>query len=564
MGNKKTVEDFIALLNLSNKEEIGEINLETVIRNTFSFVYAIWGSGQKFDEFTDHGIRHSYETLKNALEIAEKIIVNQSLNDLEKTILAIACLIHDIGMQCQKYNKWQSYTPGKIRKSHCGIGFEMFRKVLEGDKEDLPNFAMTNPDMEKPLIIEKAMYVAFSHCSKDEMARKLWENLKNDEVKNVKRRLKLLAGLLRLGDELDMCFDRVPEINRVISSTLSPESKAHWACCYYIKNVKIEAGANGKGSLRVNLSWIAPDDEAQIDKIRKLITELRVQHFNQEVDLIKAYLKEEETVPEPIIEKIERLPEPEKSNAVMQLPLEIDNYLTTNLYPYTYSKKILKMPKNLTEIEDQTFTEAKSISDEFIRLGEGVIPAHYVLKTGFHTDKYIKCRDLVCDNNFTIALVKALKEKFTREFKPTRVVSIGTTAIRIGNLLSVSLNIPFSYAVGDVEIALNKFPLSTSFERYEKVILISPKDSLLIIDDILGVGTVFEKIMDQLKRLGVRESNIVFFYIYSLGHQKEFLEKYPNVKIYFLNAYPDIKYWQEEKDGSCEFCKDQPKIRNYE
>ena len=556
------MEDFIHMLNLREPKLFG-IDLEAVIRNTYSFVEKIWASGQMLDKFTDHGIGHSYETLKNALDIADKLLVHCPLNVLEKTILVIACLIHDIGMQCVKYSKWKKLSPNEVRKSHCSIGFDMFKIALCKRNSDVPKFTMNNPDIEKPLILEKALIVAFSHCSEDERAKELWKNLKNDEVRNTKRRLKLLAGLLRLGDELDMCFDRVPEINRIMSSTLPVESKAHWACCYYVKNAKPEAGANGKGSMRVVLSWHAPNDEDQIDKIRKLLTELRVQRFNQEIDLVKTYLKEEETVPEPIIEKIERLPEPEKTASVRKLPKEIVEYIVTKLYPYTFGKG-LEIPENLIEIKDQSFTIAKTISDEFIRLGKGVIPAHYVLKTRFHTDKYIKCRDLVCNNNFVIELVKALKKKFVAEFRPTRVVSIGTSAIRIGSLLSIVLSVPFSYAVGEVEIALDKFPSSASFERYEKVILISPKDKLLIIDDILGVGTVFEKIMKQLTNLGVEMANVVFFYIYSLGHEKKFLEKFPKVRVYFLNAYPDIKYWQEKTNGGCEFCKNKPEIRNFE
>jgi len=558
----KSVEDFIEILELS-KRELFDIDLESIISDTFSFVERIWSAGQKLDEFTDHGIGHSYEALKNALDIADKITVSHSLNDLEKTILAVACLIHDIGMQCKKYDKWRNLEANNIRSSHCSIGFEMFEIVLEKKKSDLPNLAIREEGAEKSLIFEKAMYVAFSHCSRDKTAQKLWRKLTNDEVKGEKRRLKLLAGLLRLGDELDMCFDRIMEINRLASSTLSAESKAHWACCYYIKNVKIESGANGKGSMRVRIDWRAPKDKEQIDKIRKLITEKRIQHFNQEVNLIKPYLKEADSSPEPILEEIKELGNPEESEHLITLPKEVEDYLVKELYPYTFSQKTMEVPQNLIEINESSFGKAKSISDDFIRLGKGVIPAHYVLKTGFHTDKYIKCRDLICNNDFTIALVKALKEKFS-EFKPTRVVSIGTTAIRIGSLLSILFEVPFSYAVGEVEILLDKFTSIKNFNHYEKMTFISKQDRLLIIDDILGMGTVFEKIMSQLKKLEIPEDNVVFFYIYSLGHNKKFVENYRKVKIYFLNAYPDINYWQQESDGSCKYCKDQPEIRNYE
>ena len=223
MIRNKSVDEFIKILKLS-KNKFTEIDLEAIIRDTFIFAEKIWSLGQKLDEFTDHGIKHSYRTLKKSLEIADKILVNHPLSDLEKTILAVACLIHDIGMQCQKYSKWKNFDAKKVRLSHCEIGYEMFRKVLEGEREDLPE--LKYEEQEKPLIFEKAMYVAFSHCSKDKKAQKLWKNLKNDEVIGEKRRLKLLAALLRLGDELDMCFDRVPEINKLASSTLSAESKA--------------------------------------------------------------------------------------------------------------------------------------------------------------------------------------------------------------------------------------------------------------------------------------------------------------------------------------------------
>jgi len=561
---EESVDEFLKLLNLNKDKKFGSIDLEAVVRNTYSFVKNIWSSGQKLDKFTDHGIRHSYKTLENALKIADRIIVRYPLNGLEKTILAVACLIHDIGMQCKKYNKWEDLDPDEIRRSHCRIGLEMFKRILEGDSEDLPSLAIDNSELVKPVILEKAMNVAFSHCSMDRKAQELWAKLKNQPITGIPCRLKLLAGLLRLGDELDMCFDRIPEVNRIGSSTLPVESKAHWVCCYYITNVKIESGAGGKGSMRVSIDWWAPNNKDQIDKIRKLIIEKRIHHFNEEIRLINSYLKEQDSIPEPILAEIKELPEPEINESILELPKDVEDHLTRDLYPYTFSKKTVEIPKNLIEINESSFDWVKSKSHEFISLNKGVIPAHYVLKTGFHTNKYIKCRDLICDNDFTLELAKALKEKFSREFKPTRVVSIGTTAIRIGSLLSIFLEVPFSYAVGEVEIALDEFPPSPSFDKYEKVILISREDKLLIIDDILGMGNVFNKIIKQLKNLDIKENDIVFFYIYSLGHEKKFTKEYPHVKIFFLNSFPDINYWQEKEDGTCKICKSRTEIRNYE
>ena len=562
-----SLKDFLDLLKIK-EDKFGELRLKDTLRAVYNFSEEIWKNVQLLN-FPDHGLPHSLRVLTQALNIAEKIIPKgeHSLSDLEKMILGAAALIHDIGMQYHKYYPTKKISEDKIRGKHCELGVQMLSDALNNKgRNGLPQLSIQKEL--KHFIGDFASHVAFSHCSKEKIANEYWDDFKkknyNADAKEggVSRRLKLLAGLLRFGDELDMTWLRLKNIEKLDSSLLKVENKAHWACCYYTKNIKVEAGGGGTGGLRIHLSWRAPNKKEEIELIRKLLQDIRLQHFNNEIGIICPYLVWKEGIPQPVIAPIEMDPNPEKLNFVKPLPKDLKEYIQKRVEPYTYGTNTLKRTKNLIELSGNDFDEAKQKADEFVRLRKGVIDAHYVLKTKWHTNQYIKCRELVSDNDFSKTLVRGLANMF-KDAKLTRIIAQGTSAIRIGSLLSIVLGTKFSYVSGNAKFQFEE-PMYKGYSEFERIATVSKGDKILIIDDILGVGVVFNYLFRELQKLGFKKDNLLFFYIYSLGSKKRYVKDIKDVPVYYLKAFPDIKYWKEDKNGECKICKGKKEMRNYE
>ncbi|HON83216.1 MAG TPA: hypothetical protein PLI22_03655, partial [Caldisericia bacterium] len=98
-----------------------------------------------------------------------------------------------------------------------------------------------------------------------------------------------------------------------------------------------------------------------------------------------------------------------------------------------------------------------------------------------------------------------------------------------------------------------------SYTKFEKLLNINENEKILIIDDIIGVGTVVNLINNKL--ISKKPKYIKYFFIYSLGDIKDEIKKINNdIKMYFLVEDPDIKYWKEKNDNKCEYCRENPNI----
>jgi len=576
--NEPKKENFLSLIKIDEEANVGGISLKSIVEGAYTFSEKVW-KNPELDKFTDHTLYHSYKVLKRALDIATKLIPGEDykLSNRERMILCIATLIHDIGMQYNKYlMKGEPKKPdNEIRNRHCSLGDKMVQDALSNRRKRrrLPQFPIENKFAKK--YIGDARCVAFSHhpSPDDKIANKYWEKL-NSEGYNAdgweggeRLRPKLLAGLLRLSDTLDMDMERVPDFGKLSSSNLSPENKAHWFCCYYTRSIEITPGAGdeGVGSIYIRLHWRAPDKDEEIKFVRVLLQKIRVEKFNLEKGSIGPYLIRKEREKEPIIDNMEMDDSDlQRSKSFEPLPEEVKEYIKNEFANYDLGEKKLEV-KNLIELSGNDFEVAKQKADEHIRGGKGAINAHYVLNTKWHTNEYIKCRELVEDNVFSEGLVMGLAKMF-KDSKLTRIIAQGTSAIRIGSLLSIVLGIKFSYVSGNAKFQFEK-PTGKKYSEFEGIATVSEGDKIhkiLIMDDILGVGEVFRYLLSNLQKLKFRNENLLFFYIYSLGHEKKKLEEIPGVKVYYLKAFPDIKYWKEYKKGECVFCKGKKEIRNYE
>jgi len=570
---------FIKLLRLSG-EKAGKFDLDGSLSKVYSFASQIWENPRLYN-FVDHGIDHSYRVLEKAIEISNKVIPEDisnkvipedfTLSPLERFILGTGALIHDIGMQYNKYpeHPGQPKDSKEIRREHCELGNKMISDALDNNKF---HSERNGPELAIETYYHSFIYysalVGFAHSGKE-----YWNLLNqsyygpNSKELGQPRRLQLLAAILRLADELDCEYIRVPELNWItgpeISSLLVEEDIAHWATCYYTR--QIELTSPGTGSMRISLKWRAPSDSNDKEAIRALLQEFRARKINEELRLIEEYFKwEEETEPGIFEFKMDIEPEemPPQSD---ELPSVVKEYVKRKLRPYQFGVKESPQISKIEQTPSSPYMEiAREKAQMFVITGKGVLYRHTRLKTGFHTDRYINCRELVADMDFLNNLCFALAQTYSR-IKFTDILAIGTSAFRIGSLLSLFLSTRFLCTSGDARIK-RKHVRKPDYTDYEKEVFIPPNSKVLVIDDILAVGSVLQNVVSQLKKSGA--TYIRVFCIYSLGDVKEEIARVAqaeNVEIDYLVAFPDVKY-EKESPGTkkCKICQENPQIVVYE
>jgi tetratricopeptide (TPR) repeat protein len=214
-------------------------------------------------QYTDHTVAHSLRVIF----ILDKLcpLLKVSLTDDEVYVLLCAAFLHDIGMQQEKF-------------------FEM--KVLQEhySKEEI-EAAQSDP-MQGEAIIRQWHHLVGEERIKYELGDKYIEADFVDEVAQVSKghtkenlstykdgtkagspmRLRLLAALLRLADELDLDYRRVDlaELNQAI---IPEESRAHWWKCHYVESVDV----NGEGRIQVVFRFSENDGQEAVQIVPVLV-----------------------------------------------------------------------------------------------------------------------------------------------------------------------------------------------------------------------------------------------------------------------------------------------------
>lgn len=559
-------------------------NFEGMIASIYSAVSEIW-NGEQLYNFTNHDLKHSFAVAEKGLEITQKVIEkdeNFKLNPLEKFVFASSALIHDIGMQYHKYfelkgtSKYENLTPAEIRDNHANLGKKIVMNFIDRDyfnKEintriEIPKFCLN--DYYYIELLRLISFIAFYHSDNSNLFKdlrnnpNLFDDFLNTELEMTIRK-KMLIGLLRIADELDCNSNRVPDVKKLKNNKiLTKIERAHWLSHFFIKTVEIYSP--GFGSARFNIKWRVPQlsldgneeflkKEERIESIiRDLINNYRIKKIEIECKNIENLILNEKGI---FTYNVNLIQTPDKEilpnfNFDEDFDKEILKDIE-NENPYKYKIKHFETPSNLNKIYsinmDKELTEIEIIAKNFLK---NIPEKHWSLKTGYHTNKYIQCRDLITNRLFLLKLIKILFKFFEKD-PPTLIISIGTSSIPIGTLLSNIFNIKYTFTFSGLKLGYK------NYTKFEKLLNINEKEKILIIDDIIGVGTVVNLINNKL--ISKNPQYIKYFFIYSLGDIKDEIKKInKNIKMYFLVEDPDIKYWKEEKDNKCEYCRENPDI----
>jgi len=550
--------EFVARLQLAG-ECFHIVSLDGVLLEVYDFAAQIW-QGEKLYTFVDHGIDHSLKVIDKALEVLQVFCGEKvTLTPLERLILGIAALTHDIGMQYQKYPKaGMKLNARDIRNRHVELGFEMMSDILNGTfrtERGGPELGTGQPWRN---FLYYGMLVGFAHSGTT-----IWNRLKLEAYNDKKEggeqllRLRLLAGVFRLADELHCEYTRIPEHWWWIKTdVLTEEERAHWAACYYTQELRLSSP--GVGGARIHISWRVPSapSEDEVAVTRTLLQDFREKKIQDEWELIKEYLKWEPAM-EPCFLECKLDTEPERS-PIEPMPAPVREFLVQKVRPYQLGHKkpaerigTFELPSN-PEVDD-----LKNKAQMFVLSGKGTLTGHFRLKTGWHTNKYLRCRELTAQIDFNSRLSTTLAKIYS-DHRFTHILAIGTSMIGIGALLSLKLPARLLYTFGE---ALIREELSgrTDYSEYERAVFVPHRSRLLVLDDILGVGSVIQKVTSHLRESGTEIEYIRAFCIYSLGEAIRAALDLRGLDIDFLVSIPDVQYWPQDPDTqTCKICVGSP------
>jgi hypothetical protein len=145
----------------------------------------------------------------------------------EVFVLLAAAYLHDIGMQNEKF---AGGDLDDIRDTHHEQTAEMIYAVFED-----PANAFPIPLAGDPTVAEAVALVAKGHRRVDLAAAEYAPLVYGEET----LRLRLLAALLRFGDELDIDHRRV-DMEQIKLLALPEDSLLHWWKCHYVSGVSIQ------------------------------------------------------------------------------------------------------------------------------------------------------------------------------------------------------------------------------------------------------------------------------------------------------------------------------------
>lgn len=177
--------------------------------------------------FTDHAVSHSERVIALLDGLTAGMMATEKhLSPTEVFILLAAAYLHDVGMQNEKF---AGGDLDEIRAHHNEQTAEMIYAVFED-----PAHAFPIPIARDPGIVEAVALVAKGHRKADLHGEEYDPLVHGGET----MRLRLLAALLRFGDELDIDHRRV-DIEQMKLLALPVESQLHWWKCHYVSGVGI-------------------------------------------------------------------------------------------------------------------------------------------------------------------------------------------------------------------------------------------------------------------------------------------------------------------------------------
>jgi orotate phosphoribosyltransferase len=582
----KNEEGIAEYLNIRGIEEQG-IVYDNFLNNVWRVAKEIWKEVD-LEQYTNHDVKgHSVQIIKY-FGIFQKLF---EWSSYEKLIFSVAAIIHDIGMQ---YNRWAPKISGfpvapldqiEIRKEHAKLGkLLVIEQLGKNSRIKYPPLFFQNNNEPEKTALHRASIIAFSHSSQG-----LVDELLHDEEGLYKSkslgysifRPRLLAVILRICDELDCNYERIKSPNKIDTWYMNEVAKSHWLCCFFIEKIELEIRmTEDKKEIGIKTRWRVPREanEYQKDKIKNFIEKIRMTHIKEEIEFGQKFLieKKEEFLDNIIVDPINKYPGLFEYTIEEDFDNVIDCAIETR---YKNSGKKFDYIDNRNDENGKYYENIKSkgntrnlkyeLKEWFENNKE---QGHFELKNNSeHTDTYLNCRTLVSNQE----LLRAIAHEIYLEHKGhtiSCVLAVGTSAIPIAINVAYRLKSRITFTVDRSKVESKSKSIETErmklkeakkidYNLGEIIPSIPLEGNLLIIDDVISGGNVAKIVLDNLNNFNATQRNIYHQSIFRLGEREYFKDQ--RIKKYSWLMY--IKNVMYDKEETCVLCKNgEPLIKENE
>lgn len=229
----------------------------------------IWAKGELYHVYyTLHGLDHSNNVTTALENLVNGLNPGENLNEAETFCLLSAAYLHDVGMQCK-------YTEDEERAAKIS---ELKRRPysfqdLIRDEHHLRSSRYIR-EHAKDLKLDHVEAECIGLISEGHRKTKLDAKEYDDSPIGFKPvRVRLLAALLRLADELDIAYTRAPEtLFDILKNEMPDYSRLQWLKHYYTSGVLFSPQeANGKKKIFIKIHCQYPKED-----VGRKITEVLV------------------------------------------------------------------------------------------------------------------------------------------------------------------------------------------------------------------------------------------------------------------------------------------------
>ena len=233
-------------------------------------------------QYTDHSPSHSERVIKKLDALAfEMMLTSKRLCPREAFYALAAAYLHDVGMQMARTDKSKLLTEKfgaealqgmsevdfkrVIREHHARLSAEM---IIAGVKDPTQHYDLAVPrdDASYLASIVKGHGLSIVELEATEFDDK---NVEDDRI-----RLRLLAAMLRLADELDVDRRRI-NLELLKTEEVEPFSMLHWWKHRYVEGASIEEGVIALHFRVPSPKYAEPIQQYVIDRLEREERELR-------------------------------------------------------------------------------------------------------------------------------------------------------------------------------------------------------------------------------------------------------------------------------------------------
>jgi orotate phosphoribosyltransferase-like protein len=585
-------------------EKIENLSANAFISNLWDVCEIIWEEVDLIN-YTNHDLMHSV----NIISFFTQFDSTYHWSKKEKLIFAAAALVHDVGMQ---YNSWapkernlrdlilpnfghdHKLSDTEIRKNHVEIAHNLCKVWENGSVEGLPAFSGSLSFAAKNALFHvrtiAAAHSGTKYLSKMFLERETWKTYPSESDDTIYRP-RVLAAMLRLCDELDGNYLRIPNAEKIYTWNLDDVSRVHWLACLFVKGTHIEIPSNKKDEIRIVINWQSPEelservDDDTVTTIKSFVRERRFSKIRYEIERISEFLffcgendsnrvyKIEPLSQRPALfsfhmrsefnELITKAIENKQQLSIEDPPAYRIHPLISELDPLDFlNKPELTRPTVVDKTLEQKLQSWVEENAEKMHVE--------LVNNEEHTNTYFNCRSLASEQS----LIRELADKMSSDHFDHNigtVLGVGTSAIPLAVNIALRLDCASTFTLyrnrildqfGESEETSFIEAQSLNYNFVEVKPIITSGKNLLIIDDVISGGRVAKEVLDMIDELGIKVGKIYHHTIFRLG-QRECIND-PRIEQYGSVMHIENVEYHAKKDCKPFYVRDEPIIKEKE